>query len=92
MKNYREFPPVNYLMRILKNCPESALLYIELWEKRGKKMSLNLSRTDIRKEFLISPTLFRNMLMSLKILNIIRYVEKDEHFQIDILGPQVNED
>lgn len=91
MKDYSEFPPSKYFIRVLKNCPKSALLYVQLWKKRGKHMSLNVQKKEIRKEFLMSPTLFRNLLTPLMFMNLAGFQESDIQYHIDILGPNLNE-
>ncbi len=91
MKDYSEFPPLKYFTRVLKSCPKSALIYIQIWKKKGKHMNLTTEKKDVRKEYLISPTMFRNLLAPLMYLNLIHFIEGDEKFQIDVLGPHLNE-
>lgn len=91
MRDYNEFPPLNYFFRVLKNCPRSSLLYTQLWKNKGKHMSLVTEKKNIRKDYLISPTMFRNLLAPLTFLSLVSFIEGDEKFQIDILGPHVNE-
>jgi len=89
--DYSEFPPLKYLTRVMKTCPNSALLYVQLWDKRGKNMHIETEKKHVRKEYLISPTLFRNLLAPLMYLNLIHFVENEGLFQIDVLGPQAND-
>jgi len=91
MDDYKEFPPAKSFTRVIKNCPKSAYLYMQLWQKRGKHMFLTLDKPQVRKDFLISPTLFRNLLVPLMFLNLIRFQENDDRFQIEIHGPYANE-
>ncbi len=91
MKDYSEFPPIKYLMRVLKGCPKSALLYIEIWKNKDEYMTLVTEKREIRKTYLISPTLFRNLLSPLMFLNLIHFIECDEKFKIDICGPKAND-
>jgi hypothetical protein len=93
MKDYTDFPPCKYFVRVLKSCPTSALLYVQLWNKVSQEnMALKLSKKDIRKDYLISPTMFRNLLARLMFLNLVSYVEKDDKFHIDIMmGHNPNE-
>ena len=91
MKDYNEFPPLKYFIRVLKTCPKSALLYTQIWKKKGKHMKFETRKKDVRKEYLISPTMFRNLLSPLMFLNLVSFIEGDEDFQIDILGPHLNE-
>jgi len=91
MKDYSEFPPLKYFLRVLKSCPKSALIYTQLWKKKGKQMSLRTQKRDIRKDYLISPTMFRNLLSPVMVLNLVSFFESDDAFQIDILGPHLND-
>jgi hypothetical protein len=54
-------------------------------------MHVETERKNVRKDFLISPTMFRNLLAPLMFLNLIHFVESDGLFQIDVLGPQAND-
>lgn len=54
-------------------------------------MNLVTQKREVRKDYLISPTMFRNLLAPLMFLNLISFIENDEKFQIDILGPHLNE-
>lgn len=92
MDNYNEFPPLNYFTRVLKTCPKSALLYLQIWEKRGPLMAVMISKKEIRKDYLISPTMFRNLLTPLMVINVISFFESDDHFQIEIFRPHVNDE
>jgi hypothetical protein len=91
MKDYSEFPPLKYFLRVLKSCPKSALLYMQIWKKKGKHMTLVAEKKEIRKDYLISPTLFRNLLAPLMYLNLIHFIESSDGFQIDVLGPHLND-
>jgi hypothetical protein len=91
MNDYNEFPPLKYFLRVLKNCPKSAFLYMQIWKKKGKKMHVVTHKKNVRKEYLISPTMYRNLLAPLMFLNLIDFVECDETFQVDITGPALNE-
>lgn len=91
MNDYNEFPPIKYFTRVLKNCPKSALLYAQIWTKKSKHMKIVTKKDEIRKDFLISPTMFRNLLAPLMYLNLIHFVESEEKFQIDISGTNAND-
>jgi hypothetical protein len=91
MTEYVDYPPVKYFTRVLKTCPKSALLYVQLWKKKGKNMAIAAEKKNVRKEFLISPTMFRNLLAPLMFMNLIHFVESDEKFQIDVMGSHLLE-
>jgi hypothetical protein len=91
MQDYSEFPPLKYFTRVLKSCPRSALLYIQLWKRKGEHMHFITQKKDVRKDYLISPTMFRNLLAPLMLLNLIHFIESDEKFQIDINGQHIND-
>jgi hypothetical protein len=91
MKDYYEFPPLKYFVRVLKNCPKSSLIYVQIWINSAKETNLVVCKKDIRKDYLISPTMFRNLLGPLTLLNLIHFRESDDKFQIDVFGSHVNE-
>lgn len=91
MTDYSDFPPIKYFTRVLKNCPKSALLYTQIWKKKDKYDTLTTRKIDVRKDYLISPTLFRNLLAPLMLLNLVSLAEGEENFKIDVLGLQVND-
>jgi hypothetical protein len=91
MNDYKDFPPIKYFVRVLKSCPKSALLYAQIWKNKSNHMNLETRKIDVRKDYLISPTMFRNLLAPLMYLNVIHVTESDEKFQIDISGPHGNE-
>jgi hypothetical protein len=91
MSDYSDFPPPNYFNRVLKSCPKSALLYTQLWKKKGRQMCVVTEKKNVRKEYLISPTMFRNLLAPLMFLNLVHFIESNEEFQIDVLGPHLDD-
>jgi hypothetical protein len=92
MKDYIDFPPFKYFIRVLKSCPQSALLYIQIWCNKNDRLYLIVKKKDVRKIYLISPTMFRNLLSPLMYLSIIHFTEDEELFRIDALGTCPNED
>jgi hypothetical protein len=91
MQDYRDFPPLKNFMRVLKVCPKSALLYLQIWENKDDFLSHIIRKREIRKQYLISPTMFRNLLAPLMLLNLIHFEENDDKYEIDVFGPLVNE-
>jgi hypothetical protein len=91
MKDYNDYPPQKYFTRVLKNCPRCAFIYIQLWKKKDKYSRVIQEKRDVRKDYLMSPTMFRNLLAPLMFLNLINFIEVDDNFQIDISGTDLNE-
>ena len=92
MKDYSNMPPARNFLRVLKSCPKAALVYIDLWKKRSQiTYVVRVIKEDIRKEYLISPTIYRNQLSSLAYLNLISYQENDDEYQIDVSGSNTDE-
>ena len=91
MKDYSEFPPLKYFLRVLKSCPKCALIYVQIWKKKGKHMKVCTHKREVRKDYLVSPTVFRNLLTPLMFLNLIHFVASDDKFEIDVLGPHLND-
>lgn len=91
MQKYRDFPPVHYFTRVLKHHPKSAYLYLLLWGKCEKK-PLTIQKKDIRKMFLISPTLFRNLISPLVLMRLLTNVQTEKGFVISVTGTEADED
>jgi hypothetical protein len=91
MRDYSDFPPFKYFTRVLKNCPKSAFLYAQIWDNKGNNMSFVTDKRSIQRDYLISPTVFRNLLVSLMFLNLVHFKEEDGEFRIDVLGSPSNE-
>ena len=88
MKDYAHFPPIRYFTRILNNNPKCAKLYTQLWANQDAFNQLKVGRKNTRKEYLISPTLFRNLLSAMMSMNLLSFVETEEEFQIEVFGSQ----
>jgi hypothetical protein len=85
-------PPARYFVRVLKSCPRAALLYIDLWKNVSILTgSLSIKKNEIRKEHLVSPTIYRNLLASLAYLNLISFIESDDKYQVEVMGLHVDE-
>jgi len=91
MQDYSEYPPVKYFTRVLKTCPKSAYLYVQIWKNKGKYDTLIVQKKDVRKEHLISPTMFRNLLAPLMLLNLLNFRESEDKIQIDFMGAHLND-
>lgn len=84
MKEYDDFPPLDSFKRVLRSCPNSADLYVSLWKLKKKSNSrVSVARKEIKKNFLTSPTLFRNHLLAIGRLELISFEETTEFFVID---------
>ena len=86
MKGYKEFPPFAYFLRVLKCCPKSAFLYVQMWGKKNKSPGVVVNKKDIRRDYFITPTIFRNLLEPLRFLNLLSFTESEEKFKIEISG------
>lgn len=86
MTDYKKFPPFNYFLRVLKSCPRSALLYSQLWKERNKNNKLEVEKDRIRRNFLMSHTIFRNLIQPLVSIEIISYDENDNCYIINFNG------
>lgn len=86
MQDYHNFPPIKYFIRALKTCPKSALIYAQVWNLRDEYMRFEISKAEVRKIFLMSPTIFRNLLTPLMFIGLINFNEDDANFLIELLG------
>lgn len=83
MNDYAEFPPLDSFKRVLRSSPQSAELFTSLWKLKHGSNHLSIKRKDIKKKFLISPTLFRNHLLAIGRLELITFEETTDFFLID---------
>jgi len=83
MNDYAEFPPLDSFKRVLRSSPQSADLFASLWKLKPKSNRISIKRKDIKKNFLISPTLFRNHLLAIGRLELITFEETTDFFLID---------
>jgi hypothetical protein len=86
MIDYSNLPPVRYFERVLKTCPKAALLYLQLWINKNKYMNVRVKEIDIRRQYLMSPTVFRNLLSSLVFLDLVTEQQEHDKFLITISG------
>ena len=85
MLDYSYFPPVESLYKVLKHCPDCALVFIKLWDERDEKGHLTIEKTDVRNIFHLSPTILRNSCLELRDEQIIEFEENDKYFVIEFL-------
>lgn len=83
MNDYAEFPPLDCFKRVLRSSPQSADLFASLWKIKSKSNRISIKRKDIKRSFLISPTLFRNHLLAIGRLELITFEETTDFFLID---------
>jgi hypothetical protein len=60
-----ELPPYQYLSQILNNSPLAAATYVEIWRHKDVKNKLTIDKDQVRNQFLVAPTKFRNDLYTL---------------------------
>lgn len=83
MNDYTEFPPIDSFKKVLRMSPQSAIIYASLWKQKTNTNRLSFRRDDIKKTFLISPTLFRNHLLALGRLDLLSFEETSTFFIVD---------
>ena len=90
MHDYAEFPPLGSFKRVLQTKPETALLYASLWKMKPKSKRMTVKKNEIKKQFLISPTLFRNALLAIGRMDLISFQESEDLFLIDFYDSNEN--
>jgi len=86
MTENKKQAPYDQLLRVIKTHPKSALLYIQLWKHRSPKGIVYIEKDRIRKKFLMSPTVFRNMIIPLASMEMISYSMDDHKYTIEVFG------
>ena len=82
MSDYYDFPPMPDFRRVLQIAPASALIYISLWKMRRNNNDISIKKSDVKKKFLISKTIFRNHLLALSRLEILSFEETTDFFLV----------
>lgn len=83
MQTYDGFPPVPYLINVLKSNSSLAWLYIQLWLCKDENDIVLCPKEDVRRLFLMSPTLFRNQMMHLVDLGLLSCKQRrDQYYEI----------
>lgn len=77
MSEYLNFPPLINFKKVLNSSPEALGVYICLWQLKLDSTShlVHVNKNQIASSFFISPTLFRNHLMSLARLDLLSFNE-----------------
>ncbi len=91
MSEYQDFPPLKSFIRVLKSCPKSAFLYLQIWKMRDEDLRVDVHKEDVRRHFFMSPTLFLNMLIPLGALALLSLSERPDKIQIRLSGAHLNE-
>lgn len=84
MRDYSEFPPLHLFIKVLKSHPKSALLFVQIWKKKGASEKISINKEDIRNDYQMSPTMLRGLLLPLMFQNLVQLVEKKDEFQIEV--------
>ncbi len=82
MSDYDKFPPLSLFNRVLVSSPASALLYVTLYKLKSKAIRFTIAKNTIKKQFILSITLFRNKLFELRKLELLTFDETIEGFGI----------
>ena len=82
MADYDDFPSLKNFRRVLQSCPQAALLYVSLWKLKDRKGKFSVLKNGLKKQFLLSPTLFRNLLIALSRVDILEFEETLDFFVI----------
>ncbi len=85
MTDYLDFPPLYFFETVLKNCPEAAFTYKEIWNFSDDSLSFVIPKDKILKTFGITPTRLRNQLLQLKVQGLVEFKENKKSYKIDLM-------
>lgn len=89
MTGYNDFPPFTTFKKVLKNCPQSALVYASLYKiNKEETAPISIRKKETINKFLTSPTLFRNYLLSLSNLEVLSFEENKDFYLINFYADQ----
>ncbi len=87
MESYNiDLPPIPYLTQILKNCPKSGLVYLDLWKMRNKENVIMVEKRLVRQLFVTSLVRFRNDVTGIVREGLANVDETPSHFIIEMVG------
>ena len=85
-----DLPPYPYLMQVLNHSANVAATYIEIWRHKDKNDRVVVSKPQIKNQFLVSATKFKNDCLVLVREGLINCEQKgDDGFftlVIDVVG------
>lgn len=85
MSEYKDFPPFQYLLSVLKTAPESALLYVDLWKNKHEDNSVVINKNTVLHDYLISKTKIRNLLIPLIGIGLLSMKDHPTEYRIDLV-------
>ncbi len=95
-KETMETLPYDFLVIILRNCPQAGNLYLDLWNKRNKDNEVYFPRSQIEELFLLSLDEFKKNLFTLCQHGLISIEEglkeKQTHFLLELVGHEACEE
>jgi hypothetical protein len=80
------YPPYFYLAQIADHCPKALSTYLDLWRRKDDENKLNISKHDIRNEYLKTLTRFKNDCMLLAKECLINVDESPNFLSIELVG------
>lgn len=83
MQDYTQFPPIESFKKVLITIPQSALIFAHIWKQKIMSNNSSFKKSEIKKKFLTTPTLFRNHLLALSRLSILTFEETTHFFTVD---------
>lgn len=92
MIEYKNFPPHESLVQVLKGAPHAAHTYVELWKMRNKKNQVVIQKEGIRSKLFLSPTILRNRIIELVALGLASLDESLDNFNIRLFEPASKDD
>jgi hypothetical protein len=85
MHDYSKFPPIQFLILVLRTQPKAALLFVELWQKVVEDSKIiKIRKNNISSDYTLSPTLFKNTLMSLRFIEVLDFEDIGKFYNIEL--------
>lgn len=85
------YPPFELLFKIVRDFPTSALLYMQIWQKRGASNLITVHKKNVRSQYLMELPKFRRDLTYLGKGEFITWMEdKNGTFYIELPEVQID--
>lgn len=87
-----DYPPHPYLKQVLVHCPKAGATYMQLWESRNKNNRVSIYKKQVKSEYLISQSKFKNDLLLLVREGLASIDESPLMLTIELVGWDDNYD
>jgi hypothetical protein len=90
--SYKDFPPYEFFMTVLRHAPDVAYFYLKIWSAKAKDNKLLVDRKAIYSQFLVTPITFKRKTGVLMEEGLLSMQESPYFFEIDFTNYEPDAD